>query len=89
MGQVLLKYRVVPDEGFDVANLEAAVRKALPANIAKVSKAEVAPFVFGMKVLIASIIVEDEDGNNDRVEAALTATPGVGGTELLDMGRLM
>jgi translation elongation factor aEF-1 beta len=89
MGEVLLKYRLAPDEGVDVTTLEAKVRKSLPAGIAKVSKADIQPFVFGMKVLIVSIIVQDEEGNNDKVEQALTSVPEVSGAELLDMGRLM
>ncbi len=89
MGEVLLKYRVAPEEGVDAASLEAKVRAALPAGVAKVSKAEVQPFVFGMKVLVVSLIVQDEEGNNDKVEAAILSAPGVGGADLLDMGRLM
>ena len=89
MGEVLLKYRLAPEEGVDVASLEAKVRKALPAAIGKVSKAEVQPFVFGMKVLVVSLIVQDEEGNNDKVEQMLQSIAGVAGSELLDMGRLM
>jgi translation elongation factor aEF-1 beta len=89
MGEVLLKYRVAPDEGVDVSTLEAKVRAALPQGVAKVSKADVQPFVFGMKVLVVSIIVQDEEGNNDKVESAITGISGVSGAELLDMGRLM
>ncbi|HLF16647.1 MAG TPA: elongation factor 1-beta [Candidatus Thermoplasmatota archaeon] len=89
MGEVLLKYRLSPDEGVDAASLEAKVRKAIPATLGKVSKADVQPFVFGMKVLVVALIVQDEDGNNDKVEQILQGIPGIGGAELLDMGRLM
>jgi translation elongation factor aEF-1 beta len=90
MGQVLLKYRISPEgTETDMKALEAAVRKALPATVGKVSKAEVQPFVFGMKVLVVSFVVEDEEGNNDKVEQMLSSVPGVQGVDLLDMGRLM
>jgi translation elongation factor EF-1beta len=42
-----------------------------------------------MKALHVSIVVQDEEGNNDKVEAALSSVPGAQGAELLDMGRLM
>jgi elongation factor 1-beta len=90
MGQVLLKYRVMPEDvSTDMAQLEKAIAAALPKGVAKVSKAEAKPFAFGMKALHVSIIVEDEEGNNDKVEAALSNVPGAQGAELLDMGRLM
>lgn len=90
MGEVLLKYRLTPeDASTDMAKLESAVRSALPAKIGRVSKADIQPFVFGMKVLVVSLIVQDEEGNNDIVEQTLTSIPGVQGADLLDMGRLM
>lgn len=89
MGEVLLKYRLSPDEGVEPLSLEAEVRKALPATIGKVSKADVQPFVFGMKVLVVSLIIQDVEGNNDKVEEMLAKIPGCQGAELLDMGRLM
>lgn len=90
MGEVLLKYRVMPEDvSTDMAQLEKAVAAALPKGIARVSKAEAKPFAFGMKALHVSIIVQDEEGNNDKVEAALGSVPGAQGAELLDMGRLM
>ncbi|HUR61200.1 MAG TPA: hypothetical protein VM286_02390 [Candidatus Thermoplasmatota archaeon] len=90
MGQVLLKYRITPEDAeTNMQQLEANVRKALPADVGKVNKAEVQPFVFGMKVLVVSFIVEDIEGNNDKVESLITGVPGVQGADLLDMGRLM
>ncbi|MEA3190831.1 MAG: elongation factor 1-beta [Thermoplasmata archaeon] len=90
MGEVLLKYRLTPeDASTDMSQLEAAVRKALPASVGRVSKADIQPFVFGMKVLVVSLIVQDVEGNNDIVEQTLTGLPGVQGADLVDMGRLM
>jgi translation elongation factor aEF-1 beta len=89
MGEVLLKYRIAPDEGVEASSLESKVRAAIPSNLGKVSKAEVQPFVFGMKVLVASFVVQDEEGNNDKLEQILAGIPGVSGADLLDMGRLM
>ncbi|MHB8632492.1 MAG: elongation factor 1-beta [Thermoplasmatota archaeon] len=90
MGDVLLKYRITPEDAdTDMGKLEAGVRACIPAGVGRVNKVDVQPFVFGMKVLVASFIVKDEEGNNDKVEAAILGTPGVQGADLLDMGRLM
>lgn len=88
MGEVLLKYRVMPD-GVEVNldELQTAMKGAMPA-FAKLQGCTEHPFAFGMKCLEATIVVEDEDGNNDKIEATLQGIPGVQGLELLDMGRL-
>lgn len=90
MGEVLLKYRITPDgQETDMQAMEKAVRSCIPADIGRVNKVDVQPFVFGMKVLVASFVVQDVEGNNDKVEQAILAVPGVQGADLLDMGRLM
>lgn len=90
MGQVLLKYRVMP-EGLevDLAQLEKNIAAALPVGVARLSKANAVPFAFGLKALVCSIIVEDAEGNNDKVEEALLGVPLAQGAEFLEAGRLM
>jgi translation elongation factor aEF-1 beta len=90
-GQILLKYRVMP-EGLevDLKQLEVNIAKALVATgIAKLSKAEARPFAFGMKALMCNIVVDEAEGNNDKVEAALQGVPQAQGVEFLEAGRLM
>jgi translation elongation factor aEF-1 beta len=90
MGEVLLKYRVMPEDiSTDMKALEQAIAAAMPKGVARVSKSEIRPFAFGMNALHVAIVVQDEEGNNDKVEAALATVPGQQGFELLDMGRLM
>lgn len=90
MGEVLLKYRIMPEEiDTDLAQLEKNVAAALPSGIARLSKATPQPFAFGMKVLICSIIVQDDEGNNDKVEECLRDVALSQGAEFLEMGRLM
>lgn len=90
MGEVLLKYRIMPEETTtDLAQLEKNVAAALPKGIARLSKATPQPFAFGMKVLVCSIVVQDDEGNNDKVEESLQGVPLSQGAEFLEMGRLM
>jgi elongation factor 1-beta len=90
MGQVLLKYRVMP-EGLevDLAQLEKNIAAAMPPGVARLSKAQAVPFAFGMKALICSIVVEEAEGNNDKVEEALLNVPLAQGAEFIEAGRLM
>ncbi len=88
MGEVFIRYRVMPESpDVDLDGLQAAMKAALPA-CATIQACEAKPFAFGLKVLEAAIVVEDEEGNNDLVEAALMGLDNVQGVELVEMGRL-
>ena len=88
MGEVFLKYRIMPDGAdVDLEALEASIKGALP-DFANLQGAEAKPFAFGLKALVTSLVVEDEEGNNDKVEEVLGGVEGVQGVELLEMGRL-
>ncbi len=90
MGEVLLKYRVMPEgPETDLGELESNLKAAMPEGIANVQGCEAVPFAFGMKALITTIVVQDDEGNNDKVEDAVNNCAGVQGAELLEMGRLM
>lgn len=88
MGEVFLKYRIMPDGAdVDLDALQASIKAALPA-FASMQKCEAKPFAFGLKALEVGFIVEDEEGNNDKVEETLAGVSEVQGVELLEMGRL-
>lgn len=88
MGEVFLKYRIMPDGvEVDLDALQASIKGALPA-FAQMQKCEAKPFAFGMKCLETGFVVEDEEGNNDKLEETLAGVDGVQGVEMLEMGRL-
>lgn len=88
MGEVLLKYRVMPDgTEVDLEALQSSIEASLPA-FAQLQSCEAKPFAFGLKALETTMVVEDDEGNNDKVEEALTGVEGVQGIELMEMGRL-
>lgn len=88
MGEVFLKYRIMPDGAeVDLDALQAAIKSALPA-FASMQNCDVKPFAFGLKALEIGFVVEDEEGNNDKIEELLGGIGNVQGVELLEMGRL-
>ncbi len=89
MGEVLLIYRILPDgTEVDLEALQGIIKEALP-DVAEVRQFEIKPFAFGLNALMTTIIVQDEEGNNDLVEEALNGIDTVQGVELLDMGRVV
>lgn len=88
MGEVLIQYRIMPDgPETDLAALEETLKGSMP-EFAKLQRCEAVPFAFGMKALMTTVVVEDEEGNNDKIEEILGGAAGVQGVELVEMGRL-
>ncbi len=89
MGEVLIKYRVMPESPeVDLDNLQKALDAAMP-SFATLKGCVAVPFAFGMKALETTIVVEDEEGNNDKIEEIVLGVEGVQGAELLEMGRVI
>lgn len=89
MGEVALTFRIMPEAPeVDLESLAEAIKGNLPAG-ARWNSHETKPFAFGLKAIVAQIIVEDAEGGPDVIEAALNDMDKVQGVELVDMGRLM
>ncbi len=88
MGEVLIKYRVMPDGvEVDLDALKTRLGAAMP-DFAKLQSCDAVPFAFGMKALVTTIVVQDEEGNSDKLEEIVHNVDGVQGVELVEMGRL-
>lgn len=89
MGEVALTFRIMPETPeVDLDDLTEKIKGKLPQG-ARWNTHEMKPFAFGLKAIVAQIIVEDAEGGPDIVEAALNDVENVQGVELVDMGRLM
>lgn len=91
MGEVVLKYKVMPDaEQDDVdATVVAAAISALEDASGAVQSTELKPLAFGLQYVEVQVIIQDEEGAVDRFEDAMKAISGVGEIEVLEMGRLL
>jgi len=86
MGKVAISFRILP-EGVevDLDGVQARVRESLGGRLRKL---EVKPVAFGLKAVHAIVVVDDAGGEMERVEAALSAIPGVGGVETTEVSLL-
>ena len=84
MGKVAITYRIMP-EGIevDLAGLAAAVKNTLGPKLVKM---EEKPVAFGLKAIMATVIIDDRSGEGEAVEASLGSLPGVGSVETQEMG---
>ncbi len=81
MGKVAVTFRILPEgTEVDVADLATSVRSTLGDRVRDVA---VRPIAFGLKALEAIVVVEDAEGEADRVEGTLRGIAGVGAVETL------
>jgi elongation factor 1-beta len=88
MGEVGIKYRIMP-EGIeiDLKALKEVIEKTLPKEV-KINKIDEVPVAFGLKALEIMVILDDRSGGVDSVEETLSKIDGVQNVDVLDMGLL-
>ena len=89
MGEVALTLRILPESPeVDLDQLVATLKDSLPQG-ARWNQHETKPFAFGLKAIVAQIIVGDDEGGPDAVTEKLASLDKVQNVELVDMGRLL
>jgi len=88
MGEVLIRYKIMP-ESTDV-DLEAIAIKfaSYVPDHGRVSRYEVKPAFFGLKMLEWAVVLDDKKGGGEELEQKMNETEGVQSVEILEMGLL-
>jgi elongation factor 1-beta len=83
LGAVIVTFKVMPsDVGTDLDDLEAKIRQAIsPQRIVR------EPIAFGLVALNTTKLVDEKEGELDRIENLLKSIEGVAGVEVTEMSR--
>ena len=84
MAKVLLTIRVMPEDvNTDLESIKNEILSKIGAQIKEV------PIAFGIVSLYVSTIIEDKEGEIERVEKLLKEIKGVGEIEVLEITRTL
>jgi elongation factor 1-beta len=84
MSKVLLTLKVMPkDVNVDIKNLKSEILSKIEANIQEV------PIAFGLIALHVSLLIEDKEGEVEKVERILRGIKGVGEIEVIEVARTL
>jgi elongation factor 1-beta len=84
MAQVIVLLRVMPEDvNVDIQSLKKEILSKIKANIQEV------PIAFGLIALNVTTIVEDKEGEVEKIEKALKEIKGVGEIEVLEVTRTL
>ena len=85
VGDVAVVMRILPEDADrDINTIMSAAKEKLKGKCT-LNKVEVQDVAFGLKVVRLEIIIPDEEGKIDSVEAALSGIDGVGQVDTEDM----
>jgi len=88
MGEVAITFEVMP-EGIEIdlmemkTNIENSV-----GDMCQIQNAEVKPIAFGLKALLMTVVVQDEDGVMDRLETKIGDISGVQNAKVVTLSKL-
>ncbi|MCD1294644.1 elongation factor 1-beta [Methanocella sp. CWC-04] len=89
MGSVAAKMRIMPDSADrDLAGMQEKLKAALPAG-AELQGFELKPIAFGLKAIMATVLVGDDVGGTEAVEETWSKVEGVESITVEEVGRII
>jgi elongation factor 1-beta len=87
MSRLVARVKMLPaEEGSDVENVVMTLRQNPPTGVVmKQSTKE--PIAFGLNAIVADFLLDDAEGEMDRLEASLKGIAGVGEVEVVYVSR--
>ncbi len=83
MGSVAITYRLMPEDvSTDLQPIQEGIRRVVGPALKGLQVKDVA---FGLRAILALAVVDDASGAGEKIESALSAIPGVGSVEAIDV----
>jgi len=88
MGSYVIRLKLLPqDTTTEHQKIVDSVAGALPSQ-AKIRSQRIEPIAFGLSAIIVDVVAPEEEGVIERIEAAVSAAPLVGQSELMGVSRM-
>jgi elongation factor 1-beta len=89
MGDVAAKIKIMPESvDTDLAELKEKIKGVIPAGADLYGDIVEEPIAFGLKALIVTLIVNDEEGGTEPTEEAFAKVSGVENVQVIDVNRI-
>jgi elongation factor 1-beta len=89
MGDVAAKIKIMPESvDTDLAELKEKVKAVIPKGANLHGDIVEEPIAFGLKALIVTLIVNDEEGGTEAAEEAFAKVSGVENVQVLEAYRI-
>ena len=87
MARLVVRIRILPAEaGSDLNEVVRLLKTGTPIGIQLKAHAK-EPIAFGLEAIVGDFLLEDEEGQMDRLEDSIKNTAGVGQIEVMNISR--
>jgi len=89
MGDVAAKIKIMPESvDTDLGELKEKIKGVIPSGADLHGDVVEEPIAFGLKALIVTLIVNDEEGGTEPAEEAFAKVSGVENVQVVDVYRI-
>jgi elongation factor 1-beta len=87
MARLVVRIRILPAEAdSNLENVSESIKKSLPQGMElKISRME--PIAFGLKAIVGDFLLDDAEGQMDKLEESIKSVEGVGEIEVTNISR--
>ena len=87
MARLVARIRILPAEAeSDLENVVESIKKSVPPGMEMKSSA-MEPIAFGLKAIVGDFLLDDAEGQMDKLEEFIKSVEGVGEIEVTNISR--
>ena len=87
MTRLVVRIRILPAEAqSNLENVVESLKKSLPAGMEMKSNS-MEPIAFGLKAIVGDFLLDDAEGQMDKLEESIKSIEGVGQIEVTNISR--
>jgi elongation factor 1-beta len=87
MARLVARIRILPAEAeSDLENVVKSIKKSVPPGMEMKSSA-MEPIAFGLKAIVGDFLLDDAEGQMDKLEESIKSVEGVGEIEVTNISR--
>ncbi|HZA48900.1 MAG TPA: elongation factor 1-beta [Nitrososphaera sp.] len=87
MARLVVRIRILPaDAESNLENVIESIKKSVPTGM-EMKSSSMEPIAFGLKALIGDFLLDDAEGQMDKLEESIKSVKGVGEIEVTNISR--
>ena len=87
MARLVVRIRILPAEAeSNLENVSESIKKSLPEGM-ELKSSVMEPIAFGLKAIVGDFLLDDAEGQMDKLEESIKSVEGVGEIEVTNISR--
>lgn len=87
MARLVVRIRILPAEAeSNLENVVESIEKSLPTGM-EMKSSSMEPIAFGLKAILGDFLLDDAEGQMDKLEESIKSIEGVGQIEVTNISR--